>query len=167
MSFRKTYTPSQALEKAKHFCGYQERSHAQVKEKLYGWGLRKAEVEEVLSRLIEEDYLNEERYATAFAGGKFRIKQWGKVKIVHALKQQQVSPYNLQKAMREVDQEVYRKTLEKLTRKKWTSLQGKGLTPLHRQLKTRSYLLQRGYEPALVQEMLGQISAETEDDLKA
>jgi regulatory protein len=161
MSFRKTYTPSQALEKAKHFCGYQERSHAQVKEKLYSWGLRKPEVEEILSRLIEEDYLNEERYATAFAGGKFRIKQWGKVKIAHALKQQQVSTYNLQKAMREVDLDAYRKTLEKLARKKWASLGGKALTPIHRQFKTRAYLLQRGYEPALIQEILGRISAET------
>jgi regulatory protein len=160
MSFRKTYTPSQALEKAKHFCGYQERSHAQVKEKLYGWGLRKAEVEEILSKLIEEDYLNEERFATAFAGGKFRIKQWGKVKIAHALKQQQVSAYNLQIAMREVDPDTYQKTLEKVARKKWTSLQGKRLTPLHRQLKTRAYLLQRGYEPAIVQEILARISAD-------
>jgi regulatory protein len=164
MSFRKTYTPSQALEKAKHYCGYQERSHAQVKEKLYEWGLRKTEVEETLSRLIEEDYLNEERFATAFAGGKFRIKQWGKVKIAHALKQQQVSTYNLQKAMKEVDPEAYRKTLEKLARKKWASLRDKGLTQLHRQLKTRTYLLQRGYEPAIIQEILGKISVENGTD---
>ncbi len=63
-----------AFQKAKYYCGYQERSHAEMKQKLYGYGLDKAAVEELLSKLIEENYLNEERYAIAFAGGKFRMK---------------------------------------------------------------------------------------------
>ena len=76
MAFKKYLTKEQALQKAKHYCGYQERSHTEVKEKLYALGLRKQEVEESLSQLIEEDYLNEERYARQFAGGHFRMKQW-------------------------------------------------------------------------------------------
>ena len=81
----------QAFQKLKHYCGYQERSHQEAKEKLYSFGLYKQEVEELLSRLIEENYLNEERFAVAFAGGKFRMKGWGKVKILHALKEKRVS----------------------------------------------------------------------------
>ena len=65
----------QALQKIRHFCAYQERCHAEVREKLYGYGLYKTEVETILTQLIEENYLNEERFAEQFAGGKFRIKQ--------------------------------------------------------------------------------------------
>ena len=67
----------QAWQKIKHYCAYQERSHYEAKQKLYSFGLYSNEVEDLLSRLIEEDYLNEERFAEQFAGGKFRMKQWG------------------------------------------------------------------------------------------
>ncbi|MBP9099229.1 MAG: RecX family transcriptional regulator, partial [Ferruginibacter sp.] len=84
---RKNIGTEKARQKIRHFCSYQERSHQEVKEKLYGFGLYKVDVETLLSEMIEENYLNEERYAIAFAGGKFRIKKWGKVKIRYELKQ--------------------------------------------------------------------------------
>ena len=71
---RKNIGTEKALQKIKHFCSYQERSHQEVKEKLYSFGLYKADVELLLSQMIEENYLNEERFAIAFAGGRFRIK---------------------------------------------------------------------------------------------
>jgi hypothetical protein len=88
--------------KLKHYCGYQDRCHQEVKEKLYSLKLGKASVEMLLSRLIEEDYLNEERYAKAFVRGHFRQKQWGKVKIAYGLKQKRISEYNIKKAMKEI-----------------------------------------------------------------
>ena len=90
---RKYLTAEQAFQKLKHYCGYQGRCHKEVKEKAYSLGLRKSDVEELTSRLIEEDFLNEERFAKLFVGGKFRIKQWGRVKIKHELKQKGVSEY--------------------------------------------------------------------------
>ena len=75
------FTPQQALPKAKHYCAYQERCHSEVKEKLYGFGLNTKEVDQILSTLIEENYLNEERFAIQFSGGHFRSKKWGRVKI--------------------------------------------------------------------------------------
>ena len=89
------FTPQQALPKAKHYCAYQERCHSEVKDKLYGFGLTTPEVNEIVSRLIEENYLNEERFAILFAGGHFRTKKWGRVKIAYALKQKQVSAYSI------------------------------------------------------------------------
>ena len=83
----------QAFLKIKHYCAYQERSHKEVMGKLYDLGLFKKDAELLVSQLIEEGYLNEERFAIQFAGGKFRIKQWGKKKIVYALKEKQVSEY--------------------------------------------------------------------------
>ena len=85
--YKQQLTKEQAHQKAKHYCAYQERCHSEVKEKLYGFGLRKSDVEDLLSKLIEEDYLNEERFAIQFAGGRFRMKQWGRIKIKYELKQ--------------------------------------------------------------------------------
>jgi regulatory protein len=156
MAFKKQLTKEQALQKARHYCGYQERSHAEVKEKLYSFGLRRQEVEESLSQLIEEDYLNEERFAQQFAGGHFRMKQWGRVKITYELKQKRVSDYCIKKGLKEIDENDYIKTLDKLAAAKWDTFRGE--TNLFIKLrKTQDYLLQKGYESGLVKEAIGKV----------
>jgi regulatory protein len=82
-----------ALDKIVNYCSYQERSHTEVREKLFSFGLYKEQVEELITYLIGENYLNEERYAIAFAGGKFRMKGWGRIKIRYALKQHRISEF--------------------------------------------------------------------------
>ena len=118
------FTPEQSLQKIKQYCAYQERCHAEVRDKLYSFGLHKNEVEEIISTLITENYLNEERFAIHFAGGKFRMKQWGKIKIKQALKYKQVSDYCIKKALKEIDVDEYEKTFQKLTQQKLKSLKG-------------------------------------------
>lgn len=157
MVYKKQLTKEQAFQKAKHYCGYQERSHQEVKEKLYSFGLYKQQVEELLSQLIEENYLNEERYAIQFAGGKFRMKQWGRVKIKYELKQKRVSEYNIKKAIKEIDEADYTKILQKLTEKKWTSVKGEGVNHFVKLSKTTDYLLQKGYEPDLIKQAITQM----------
>src|SRR5688500_5343884 len=136
----KKLTPAQALQKVKHYCAYQERSHAEVKDKLYSMGLWKNEAETILSQLIEEDYLNEERFARMFAGGKFRMKKWGKVKIRYELKQRQVSEYNIKKAMKEIDEEEYISTFDKQFDEKLKLLKSEKNSPT-RKRKLMDYLL--------------------------
>ncbi|MGN6194080.1 MAG: regulatory protein RecX [Ginsengibacter sp.] len=121
MSFP-TFTAEQAVSKIKQYCAYQERCHAEVRDKLYSFGLRKTEVEEIISELITENYLNEERFAIHFAGGKFRMKQWGKIKIKQALKAKQVSDYCIRKALKEIDSKEYQKTFQKLAEQKLKTL---------------------------------------------
>jgi regulatory protein len=145
---KQSLTKEQAMQKAKHYCAYQERSHSETKEKLYSFGLWKKDVEEILSGLIEEGYLNEERYAVQFAGGHFRMKQWGRIKIRYELKQRQVSDYCIKKALKAIDEDDYTQTLEKLTAKKWEALKGEGKIFVRRR-KLQDYLLQKGYEPDL------------------
>lgn len=157
MTYRKQLTKEQALQKARFYCGYQERSHAEVKEKLYSFGLRKQEVEESLSQLIEENYLNEERFAAQFAGGKFRMKHWGRVKIKYELKQKQVSEYNIKKALKEIDEEDYLKTLQKLAEEKWNSITGEGVNRFVKMSKTTDYLMQKGFETELVRRAIAQL----------
>ncbi len=138
-----------AFRKIKHYCAYQERAHAEVKQKLYGYGLYKNEVEELLSQLIEENYLNEERFAIAFAGGKFRIKQWGKTKIKYELAQKQVSAYCIKKALASISAEDYEKTLTKLAAEKLKTLQGE-TNIFTKKSKLQNYLVGKGYEFDLV-----------------
>jgi len=138
-------TPDQAFQKLKHFCGYQERTHQEVKDKLYSLGLWKKDVETTLSRLIEEDYLNEERFAKAFAGGKFRMKQWGRVKIIYEMKQKGISAYCMKIGLREIEQDEYEKTLRKLAEKKLATL-SREMNVFIKKRKLMDYLLQKGYE---------------------
>jgi regulatory protein len=145
-------TKEQALQKLKHYCAYQERSHSEVRDKLYQLGVWKKDHDEIIASLIENDYLNEERFAIAFAGGKYRVKQWGRVKIKYELKQKQVSEYCIKKAMKQIDEQEYRKLLQELADKKYASLKDEQY--LVRKKKTMDYLMSRGFEMELIKAAL-------------
>jgi regulatory protein len=147
MAYQKNLNKEQALQKLKHYCGYQERCHSEVRQKLYDLGVWKKDHDEIIAALIEEGYLNEERFAIAFAGGRFRMKHWGRVKIKYELKQRQVSEYSIKKALKQIDEEEYLKTLKKLAEEKYGSLKEEQY--LVRKKKTMDYLLQKGFEPEL------------------
>lgn len=151
--YKKQLTTEQALQKLKHYCGYQERCHSEVKEKLYSLGVWKKDHDEIIAALIEQDYLNEERFAISFASGKFRIKQWGRTKIKYELKQRQVSEYSIKKALKNIIEEDYIATLKKLSDDKYASL--KDDQYLTRKKKTMDYLLQKGFETELVRKIMG------------
>jgi regulatory protein len=142
-------TPLQALERMKHYCSYSERSHKEVQQRLAEHGVYGADADNILATLIEENYLNEERFATQFAGGKHRNKNWGKQKILAHLKQKGVtSSYLIKNAMAAIDENDYNKTLLKIATKKWALLKGEQY--LVRKKKLQNYLLQKGYEIALI-----------------
>jgi len=152
MFLKNNLSNEQAFKKIKHYCSYQERCHSEVKTKLYSYLLRKNEVEEIISQLIEDNYLNEERFAIRFAGGKFRIKHWGRKKIQYELRQKGVNNFIISIALREIDEESYLITLQKLAQAKWNSL--KSENSISRQSKTNAYLLQKGYEQSLISEVI-------------
>ena len=146
----------QAIISIRHFCAYQERAQQEVRDKLYELGMTKPEVEEILADLISENFLNEERFANSFAGGHFRIKSWGRLKINHALYQKKVSAYNIKMALKTIDEADYLAKLENLATKKWKSL--KGERGLSRMSKTQAFLHQRGFEPALIQPIIQRLN---------
>jgi Uncharacterized protein conserved in bacteria len=149
---KKLLNKEQALQKLRQYCGYQERSHYEVKQKLWDIGAYAKDHDEIISTLIEEDYLNEERFAKQYAGGKFRMKDWGRIKIYYGLKEKQVSEYNIKKAMKEIDEQVYIQKLQQLAEKKYESLKAEQY--LVRKKKTMDYLLQKGYESSLVHQFV-------------
>lgn len=151
MQFKKQLTKEQALQKLKHYCAYQERCHSEVKEKLYSLGVWKKDHDEIIATLIEENYLNEERFAMAFAGGKWRMKQWGRVKIKYELRQKQVSDYCIKKALKQIDEEEYLRVLKELASDKYAALKNEQY--LVRKKKTIDYLINRGFEMEFVRDV--------------
>lgn len=148
-------TKEQALSKIKQYCAYQERSHGEVKDKLYSFGLTTKDIDEIISELINNDYLNEERFAIQYAGGKFRMKKWGRKKIQYGLQQKGVSNFNIKIGLKGIKEEEYIATLLKLAEEKWQSLAGE--PNLQRQAKTTSYLLQKGFETDLISKVISEI----------
>lgn len=138
----------QALAKAENFCVYQERSQKEVRYKLVEWGMRGDELEEILSELIVNNFLNEERFAKSYASGKFNINKWGRVKIKQGLKLKGVPDRILQKALYSLDDEDYMQTLENLAIKKANALSESN--PLKRKMKLTTYLQGRGFEIDLI-----------------
>lgn len=133
--------------KIKRFCAFQERCHSEVREKLYSYGLFRKEVDMITVQLIEEGCLSEERFGMQFAGGKFRIKKWGRIKIKYALKQKGVSERIISDALDSLPEGEYLKTLDQLAAKKWQLL--KKEPTLTRKPKTVQYLIQKGFEKYL------------------
>ena len=138
----------QALAKAESFCVYQERSQKEVRYKLVEWGMRGDELEEIITDLIINNFLNEERFAKSYASGKFNIKHWGRVKIKQGLKLKGVPDKILQKAIYSIDDDDYLQTIEKLAVKKAESL-GEN-DPFKRKNKLMSYLQAKGFETDLI-----------------
>ena len=150
------FTPGQSLPKIKQYCAYQERCHSETRDKLYSFGLNKAEVEEIISTLIVENYLNEERFAIHYTGGKFRMKQWGKNKIKQALKFKQVSDYCIKKALKEIDSKEYENAFRKLVEQKLRSLKSEKNIFIKKR-KLLDFLLMKGYESEIIREAINMI----------
>lgn len=149
----KVYTQKQALIKAESYCAYQERCQQEVRDKLYSWGLHEVQVENVIADLIASNFINEERFAKAYAGGKFRIKKWGRVKISIELKRRKISSYCIKKGLAEIEEEEYIKTLQKVAEIKIKAT--KERDSKKKKYKVMNYLLSRGFENDLVVEVVG------------
>lgn len=141
--------------KIRNYCLYQERSHSEVRNYLLQLEIYGDTLEEIIAQLIQDDLLNEERYALQYARGKFRIKQWGKIKIQVALKQKKISDYNIKKALLQIDDEEYVACLLILYRKHFVQYQKVNSKKIATQ-KTIQYLMQKGYEYAIIKEIINQ-----------
>ncbi len=145
---KKILTPSQALINIQKYCAYQERSHQEVRDKLYSYGLHQTDVEDILTQLITSGFLNEERFAKAFAGGKFRMKHWGRNKIENELKHRGISKRCIQTGLNEIDDSDYRQTLVQLIKKKSGLVEETNL--FKKRDKVARFVIGKGYEPELV-----------------
>jgi regulatory protein len=150
-----SFSPAEALGKIQRYCAYQERSHQEVKYKLHSYGLNSDEVDEIISRLIIDNFVNEERFAKAFAGGKFRIKKWGRNKIEHELESLGLTKNCITRGLKEIDPSDYKKTLHTLLKKKANEVSEENLYA--KRNKIARFAISKGYEPELVWEMVKEL----------
>lgn len=153
--FTKKNTPitvAQATAKLEYYCAYQERCHKEVTQKLKTLGMVPPAIDHIIGHLLQENYLNETRFAQTFARSKFNQKQWGKNRITQELKARDISTYNIKIALKEINPQAYLQTLENLAEKKAASFQ-EG-SPQKNRKKLTNYLLYRGWESHLVYEQV-------------
>lgn len=156
MSVEQKLSLEKALTKLQKFCAYQERCQEEVRSKLLDLEIYGEKLDSIIAELIADDFINEERFAQAFARGKFRIKKWGKNRIVQELKFRKISEYCIKKALKEIDEANYLETLSKIISDKlayWNELPGQ-----EKKYKTAQYAMSRGYESELIWKLLNEIT---------
>lgn len=144
------------IKKLEYYCSYQERCHQEVREKLNGFILNAAEKDTIIVHLITENYLNEERFACAFARGKHNIKKWGKIRIENELKLRNISNYNITKAWKELTPEIYFTTFHEIAEKHWEQIRETNV--LKKKKKFCDFLLRKGWESHLVYDKLKELA---------
>ncbi len=150
MMNRKVYTVDEALTKMERYCAYQERCHQEVENKLREMRLIPEAVDQIILHLLEQDFINETRFAKAYARGKFSIKKWGRNRIVNELKKRKISIYNINVSLAEINEDDYKKTFDALAEKRINQI--KETNKYKKRKKLADYLLYRGWEPDLVYE---------------
>lgn len=149
------FTVDEIKKKLEQYCVYQDRCHKEVEIKMNEYQLIPEAKEMILLSLMEHDFLNEERFARSFARGKFRIKKWGKNRIVRELKMREISSYNIKMALQEIDEKEYSAELYKITEKRNDVIQEPNL--YKRKQKLISFLIRRGFESDLIYKAVDEI----------
>ena len=152
---KKILTLLEAQKKMEHYCAYQERCHKEVVKKLQELGMIPISVNTIVSKLVEDNYLNETRFAQSYARGKFRIKKWGKIRIRRELKARNLSDYNIKKALEEISDLDYNTTFLELFEKRKKEVYEN--IPSVQKKKIISYMVYRGWELEKIYEAMHQI----------
>ncbi|QXP50750.1 regulatory protein RecX [Cellulophaga sp. HaHa_2_1] len=154
-NYQPSYTLDEAKKKLESYCAYQDRCHKEVNQKLKDMGMIPSAIDQIIYALIQDNFLNEERFSKSFARGKFNIKKWGKNRIVNELKQRGISKFNITTALKEIDEDDYLETLTLLAEKRLNAISEKNIQK--RRKKLADYLLYRGWESHLVYEKITEL----------
>ena len=155
METRKTYTVEEALKRMERYCSYQERCHKEVNQKLYSMYMIPEAIDQIVVKLMQDNFLNEERYAKAFVSGKFRIKKWGKQRLTRELKQKDIGKTLITMALQTITDQDYIETFDALAEKKAESIRETNV--LKKGKKLADYLLYRGWESHLVYDKVNEL----------
>lgn len=155
-------TLTEAQIKLEYYCSYQERCHQEVVQKLYDLGMKPEEIDALVVHLLQNNFLNEERFARSFARGKHRIKQWGKVRIVNELKARHIAAPNIKLALTEISDAQYQETFHQLAERHWEALREPNAEK--KKKKFCDFLLRKGWESHLVYEKMKELSSSTSSD---
>lgn len=148
MRTKKSYTVDEATKLLENYCAYQERCHKEIEQKLYDINMIPEAKEKIILHLLQHNFLNEERFAKAFVRGKFSIKKWGRIRIINELKFKNISVYNINASLKEINNEDYIEALQKLAEKKLPKIKESNLFKKRNKLST--FLISKGFESDLV-----------------
>jgi regulatory protein len=155
---KEVFSIKEAIKKIEHYCAYQERCHDEVVQKLRTMKMDADEIDTIIVKLIQDNFLNESRFACSFARGKHRIKFWGKNRIVNELKFRNIGQYNINLALKEISNEEYLDTFEKIATRNWESIKETNLQK--KKKKFCDYLLRKGFESNLIYEKAKELEAQ-------
>lgn len=155
MNSKKSYTVQEIKQKIEHYCVYQDRCHKEVEQKMRAYDLIPEAREMILLSLIKDNFLNEERFAKSFARGKFRIKNWGKQRIVRELKMREISSYNIKTALKEIDEKEYLKTIYNITERRNNVISESNF--YKRKKKLIGFLQRKGFETDLIFKVVDEV----------
>lgn len=155
MNLKQPISPENALARVAALCSRCEQAEADIRKKLSDWGISRNNADKIIQRLIEEKYLDEERYATAFTRDKFRFDGWGRIKITYNLKMKQISSEYIENALSKIDDDEYLQTLERILRNKLRSVSDKD--DVQKKASLLRFASSRGYEPNLIYRILPKI----------
>ena len=155
----KKLTLLEAQLKLEYYCSYQDRCHDEVVRKSYELGMKTNEIDIVVVHLLQNDFLNEERFSRSFARGKHRIKQWGKIRIVNELKARHISAPNVKLALTEISEEEYLHTFHQLAERHWENIRERDVQK--KKKKWCDYLLRKGWERNLVYDKINELSSKS------
>lgn len=155
MNPQKSYTVEEAKRALERYCVYQDRCHKEIISKLYDYRMIPETHDIIIVHLIEHNFLNEERFSKSYARGKFRIKKWGKQRIIRELKFRDISSYNIKTALKEIDEEDYINTFNELAQKRFNAI--KETNKQKKRKKLADYLLYRGWESNLIYKKVNEL----------
>jgi len=155
MKNQKSYTVNEATKALEHFCAYQERCHKEVEKKLIELRMIPEARDHIILHLLQNNFLNEERFSKAFARGKFSIKRWGKIRITNELNFRNISSYNIKSALKEINDDDYLASLNFIAEKKISLI--KDTNKYAKKKKLSSYLMSKGYESNLVYKVVNEL----------
>lgn len=151
-----SFSTNEIRSKMEYYCAYQERCYKEVEEKLYSYSVSPSEKEQILIYLIENNFINEERFAQSFVRGKHNYKFWGKNRIANELKFRNISSRNIQTALKEIPEATYLQNFQILAEKNWEAIkEPKGQK---RNKKFVDFLLRKGYETSLIYDKLNELN---------
>lgn len=145
---KKSYTVNEIKHKIENYCVYQDRCHKEVEQKMRDFQLIPEAQELILLSLMKDNFLNEERFSKSYARGKFRIKSWGKQRIVRELKFRDISVYNIKTALKEIDEDEYLKTIYRITENRNEVISEPNI--YKRKKKLIDFLMRKGFENDLI-----------------
>lgn len=156
MNTQKSYSVTEATKRMERYCAYQERCHKEVHQKLKQMRMIPEAIDQIIHHLLQHNFLNETRFSQVFARGKFRVKKWGKNRIVRELKFREISKYNITLALKEIPEAEYNKTFHELAEKRLSQITSEENLQKKRK-KMADYLLYRGWENNLVWEKVKEL----------